>query len=97
MFITRPVVVCIAGYFLYIKHVGGADMCPINKTAKLINISREQSLKLKELNDRVIETGGNTSVSQLIREAIDILINNYSDEVIRKYKPLCLNELVKNQ
>jgi hypothetical protein len=97
MFITRPVVVCIAGYSLYIKHVGGLDMCPINKTAKLINISKEQSQKLKELNDRVIESGGYSSVSQLIREAIDILINNYSDEVIKKYKPICLKELVKSQ
>ena len=63
-----------------------------DKKAKLIHLSRKQSDELQEINDTVAANGGYTNVSQLIREAIDILINNYRDAVIQKYMPIKLKD-----
>lgn len=67
-------------------------MSTIEKKAKLIHLSIEQCNKLQEINDTVLDNGGYTNVSQLIREAIDILINNYRDAVIQKYMPIKLKD-----
>lgn len=67
-------------------------MIAIEKKAKLIHLSIEQCNKLQEINDTVLDNGGYTNVSQLIREAIDILINNYRDAVIQKYMPIKLKD-----
>ena len=66
-----------------------------NKKAKLIHLSKKQSDKLQEINDTVLNNGGYTNVSQLIREAIDLLINNYSDLVIQKYMPIKLKDRLR--
>lgn len=67
-------------------------MNAIEKKAKLIHLSIEQSDKLQEINDTVLDNGGYTNVTQLIREAVDILINNYKDVVIQKYMPIKLKD-----
>jgi len=72
-------------------------MSAIEKNAKLIHLSMEQSAKLQEINDTVLDNGGYTNVSQLIREAIDILINNYRDAVIQKYMPIKLKDRFKSR
>lgn len=61
---------------------------------KLIYISSEQKEKLLEIKENVTETGGETSMNQLIRDAIDILLDMYEDVIVKKYTPIQLKDLI---
>lgn len=58
-----------------------------NNEAKLIFISEEQKQKLLEIQNEVSEHGGDISMNQLIRDAINILIDLYKSEIVKKYEP----------
>lgn len=61
-----------------------------NNEAKLIFISEEQKQKLLEIQNEVSEHGGDISMNQLIRDAINILIDLYKSEIVKKYEPFRL-------
>lgn len=61
---------------------------------KLIYISAEQKEKLLEIKENVAEIGGDTSLNQLIRDAIDILLDMYEDVIVKKYTPIQLKDLI---
>lgn len=61
---------------------------------KLIYMSVEQKEKLLEIKENVTETGGETSMNQLIRDAIDILLDMYEDVIVKKYTPIQLKDLI---
>ena len=60
--------------------------------AKLIFISEEQKHKLLEIQNEVSELGGDISMNQLIRDAINILLDLYKNEIVKKYKPFRLEQ-----
>ena len=62
--------------------------------SKLIYISAKQKEKLLEIKENVTEIGGDTSLNQLIRDAIDILLDTYEDVILKKYTPIQLKDLI---
>lgn len=65
------------------------------KIAKLIHISPEQKEKLDEIANEVSKKDGDVAITQLIRDSIEILTENYREEIIKKYTPIKLRDLVK--
>ena len=65
--------------------------------AKLIFISNEQKQMLIEIRDDVKEIGGETSLNQIIRDAIDILLKYYKNDIVKKYTPIKLEDLVQRK
>lgn len=63
--------------------------------AKLLYITSDQKLKLKELQKEVISKGGEVSLNQIIRDAIDILTYSYKDRIVERYIPRSIKELVR--
>lgn len=66
-----------------------------NKIAKLIHISDIQKEKLDEIAEEVFKQGGEVNTTQLIRDSIQILIENYQNEIIKRYIPVSLKSLIK--
>ena len=58
-----------------------------NNVAKLIHISDEQKEGLMEIKNMVTETGGNTSLNELIRDAIDVAIYFHRYDIVEQHKP----------
>ncbi|KAF5046720.1 hypothetical protein DSECCO2_467870 [anaerobic digester metagenome] len=63
--------------------------------AKLLNISKNEKEKLEEIKKEVSEVGGDVSLSQLIRDGIALLYN-YKKEIVERYKPKSIRELISN-
>lgn len=64
--------------------------------AKLIYISVEQKQRLQEIKNEVSLAGGDTSLNQLIRDSIDVLIYFYKDEIVERYTPKSIEYLMKS-
>ena len=77
-----------------IKHIGGDKLSGMYNVAKLIYISEDQKQRLMEIKDEVSEANGDTSLNQLIRDSIDVLVYFYKDEIIERYKPRKIKDLI---
>lgn len=62
--------------------------------AKLLSLSKQERDKLEEIKNEVFNAGGDVSLSQLIRDGIE-LIYNYKKEIVLRYTPKSIKELVK--
>jgi len=60
------------------------------KMAKLIHLTNIQKEKLDEIAHEISEQGGAVAITELIRDSIQILIDNYRDEIINRYTPIKL-------
>ncbi len=89
MFISTRILV------LFKKHIGGEKLSGMNNIAKLIYINDDQKQRLMEIKDEVSEANGDTSLNQLIRDAIDLLVYAYKDEIVERYSPRNIRDLVK--
>lgn len=76
--------------------MGGDMMSEKYNVAKLIYISDEQKQDLLEIKEEVAAANGDTSLNQLIRDAIDILTCFYKDEIVQYRTPNCIKNLAKN-
>jgi len=65
-----------------------------NNVAKLIYISDAQKRKLLEIQDEVSNKHGSVSLNELIRASIELLIYFYKDEIVDRYTPKSIKELV---
>ena len=66
-----------------------------HKIAKLIQLSNIQKENLEEIAYEVSEKGGEVAITQLIRDSIQILIDNYRNEIIDRYAPIRLDSAKK--
>lgn len=64
--------------------------------SKLIYISDDQKHRLQEIKNEVSETGGDTSLNQLIRDSIDLLVYSYKEEIVKHYTPRSIKSLISN-
>ena len=71
-------------------------MPEIYNISKLIYISNDQKQRLLELKNEVTETGGDTSLNQLIRDSIDLLVYSYKEEIVKHYEPRSIKNLINN-
>lgn len=62
--------------------------------AKLLSLSKQERDKLEEIKNEVFKAGGDVSLSQLIRDGIELLYN-YKKEIVLRYTPKSIRELVK--
>lgn len=63
-----------------------------SKKARLIYITEEQDKRLESLKDEITDQGGFVSFNQLFRDALDIMLQIYRDEVIWRYLPIKVEE-----
>lgn len=63
-----------------------------SKKARLIYITEEQDKRLGSLKDEITDQGGFVSFNQLFRDALDIMLQIYRDEVIWRYLPIKVEE-----
>jgi len=64
--------------------------------AKLLSLSKQEREKLEEIKNEVFIAGGDVSLSQLIRDGIELLYN-YKKEIVERYTPKSIKELVKRE
>jgi len=58
----------------------------INK--KLLYLTEEQNIGLKRVKKEVKENGGTVSVMRLMQDSIQIFLDYYQEDAIRKYSPI---------
>lgn len=63
--------------------------------AKLLNITKKEKEKLYEIKNEVSKAGGEVSLSQLLRDGIELLYN-YKKEIVERYTPKSIRELIKD-
>lgn len=66
------------------------------KEAKLLYLSTDQKQKLLKIQKEVEEAGGDTSLNQLIRDSIDVVVGFYKDEIVERYSPRTFKSLEKS-
>lgn len=54
---------------------------------KLVNLKIKQKKELDNIQKQINENGGNVSIMELIDDAIQIFIDKYSDEAVKRYSP----------
>jgi hypothetical protein len=54
---------------------------------KLIRITNEQKKELEHTKKTICHNGGNVSLNQLIRDSIEVFLDNCHEEAIKKYSP----------
>ena len=64
--------------------------------SKLIYIDEDQKHRLQEIKNEVLETGGDISLNQLIRDSIDLLVYSYKEEIVKHYTPRSIKSLINN-
>lgn len=82
---------------MFNEDIGGEKLSGMNNIAKLIYINDDQKQRLMEIKDEVSEANGDTSLNQLIRDAIDLLVYAYKDEIVERYSPRNIRNLVKKE
>ena len=55
---------------------------------KLLYITEEQKIDLERVKTQVKENGGSVSVMRLMQDSIQIFLDNYQEDAIRKYSPI---------
>lgn len=63
--------------------------------AKLLNISKNEKEKLEKIKKEVSKAGGDVSLSQLLRDGIELLYN-YKTDIVERYTPKSIRELIKD-
>lgn len=63
--------------------------------AKLLNITKKEKEKLDKIKKEVANEGGEVSINQLLRDGIELL-DNYKKEIVERYTPKTIRELIKN-
>lgn len=63
--------------------------------SKLLNITKKERAKLEEIKNEVSKAGGEVSLNALLRDGIE-LIYNYKKEIVERYKPRSIRELIKD-
>jgi len=58
----------------------------INK--KLLYLTEEQNIGLERVKKEVKENGGTVSVMRLMQDSIQIFLDYYQEDAIRKYSPI---------
>jgi len=64
--------------------------------AKLLYMTRDHKQRLLEIKEDISKAGGDASLNQLIRDAIDVLVYAHRDQIIEHYTPQSIESLVKN-
>lgn len=83
-------------YDAYTTKNGEVKLMALRYTeAKLLHISKSEKEKLEEIKNDVSEAGGDVSLSQLLRDGIELLYN-YKNEIVERYTPKSIKDLVKN-
>lgn len=54
---------------------------------KLLNLKNRQKESLDSIQRHIADNGGEVSIMELIHDAIDIFINQYSDAAVKRYSP----------
>jgi len=65
------------------------------KEAKCLYLDTQQKQKLLEIQKKVTNAGGDVSLNQLIRDAIDLLVNSYQKAIVARHTPKSLEYLIK--
>ncbi len=55
---------------------------------KLLYITEEQKKDLERVKTQVKENGGSVSVMRLMQDSIQIFLDYYQEEAIKKYSPI---------
>ena len=63
--------------------------------SKLILMSSKQKEQLEKIKNEVSQRNGSVSTSQIIRDAIEILLCVYKKDIVDRYTPKSIMELVK--
>lgn len=63
--------------------------------SKLILMSNKQKEQLEKIKNEVSQRKGSVSTSQIIRDAIEILLCVYKKDIVDRYTPKSIMELVK--
>jgi len=63
---------------------------------KLVHMSSKQKEELEEIKNEVSQREGSVSTSQIIRDAVEILVCVYRKDIVERYTPKSIRELVKN-
>lgn len=64
--------------------------------AKLLYMTSDHKQRLLELKEDISKAGGDASLNQLIRDAIDVLVYAHRDQIIEHYTPQSIESLVRN-
>lgn len=57
-------------------------------------MSSEQKNKLLKIQEEVSNNGGVVSVNQLILDSIDLMIAYYTSDIVNRYVPLSLEDII---
>lgn len=63
---------------------------------KLLHMTSDHKQRLLEIKEDISKAGGDASLSELIRNAIDVLVYAHRDEVIKHHTPRSLKSLITN-
>lgn len=63
--------------------------------AKILYLETLQKQKLLKIQKEVTTAGGDVSMNQLIRDAIDLLVFAYRTAIVERYTPKSLEKLIK--
>lgn len=69
----------------------------MQKEAKLVHITVEQKQKLIDIQKAVSGNGGTVSVSQLIRDSIDLMVAYYHTDIVNRYVPVSLDKIIQKK
>lgn len=69
----------------------------MQKEAKLVHITVEQKQKLIGIQEAVSGNGGTVSVSQLIRDSIDLMVAYYHTDIVNRYMPVSLDKIIQKK
>lgn len=54
---------------------------------KLVNLKIKQKNELDSIQKQINENGGDVSIMELIDDAVQIFIDKYSDDAVKRYSP----------
>lgn len=60
----------------------------VKSKARIFLLTEEQERLLNALRDEITDNGGYISFSQLFRDSVNILLQDYRDEIIQRYVPI---------
>lgn len=66
----------------------------LSRESKLLYMSSEQKNKLLKIQEEVSNNGGVVSVNQLILDSIDLMIAYYTSDIVNRYVPLSLEDII---
>jgi len=64
--------------------------------AKLLYMTSDHKQRLLEIKNDISDVGGDVSLNELIRNAIDVLVYAHRDEIIQHHTPRSMKSLINN-